>query len=132
MDHEANLREKSAHAGEEPSITIDSSDRRSFMKGTLTAAAATAGGLAASVASAREAQANAPGASKKIAGVVHAHFSSTKQPTLEDVQAVVRQIVGRGGCPTCGLGGIDVRLSLGDPVEIQAGVPVTVLAEKAE
>jgi hypothetical protein len=131
MDHDANVRDKSAHAGEEPSITIESSDRRSFMKGTLTAAAATAGGLAASVASAREAQGNAPEASKKIAGVVHAHFSSTKQPTLEDVQAVVRQIVGRGGCPTCGLGGIDVRLSLGDPVEVQAGVPVTVSAERS-
>jgi hypothetical protein len=49
---------------------------------------------------------------------------------LEDLQAIVGQIVGRGGCPTCGLGGIDLRLTLAEQVEFQSRVPVNVTVER--
>lgn len=38
--------------------------------------------------------------------------------SLETVQSLVAHVVGLAGCRTCGLGGIDLRLS-GDPVEAQ-------------
>jgi hypothetical protein len=49
---------------------------------------------------------------------------------LEDLQGTLRQIVGRAGCPTCGLLGVDVRLHLGDPIEVQSQAPVSVVVER--
>lgn len=142
MAHEEPKDEASASSADVPPEAMESPDRRSFLKGTLTVASAVAaGGLAASVSAAEQAPAEpaqaeqAPAeqpraAAQRISGTVHAHFDSRKQPTLEDLQSALRQIVGRAGCPTCGLGGIDIRLHLSDPVEVQSRVPVSVVVER--
>jgi anaerobic selenocysteine-containing dehydrogenase len=132
MAHEEPKDEASASSADVPPEAMESPDRRSFLKGTLTVASAVAaGGLAASVSAAEQAPAEQPrAAAQRISGTVHAHFDSRKQPTLEDLQSALRQIVGRAGCPTCGLGGIDIRLHLSDPVEVQSRVPVSVVVER--
>jgi hypothetical protein len=133
MGHEEIQPEASVTPADAPAGVSESPDRRSFLKGGFTvAAAAAAGGLAASASAtepAQEAQARAAG--QKLSGVVHAQFSSARPPTLEDVHAVIGNIVNRGGCPRCGLLGIDLRLSAGEPVEIESRVPVKVLVERA-
>jgi len=120
-------------SAEVPPEATECPDRRSFMRGTLTAASAVAaGGLVASAAAAEQGKGEAArGAVQKLTGAVHVHFDSRKQPSLEDLQGTIRQIVGRAGCPTCGLLGIDIRLHLGDPVEIQSRVPVNISVEHA-
>jgi anaerobic selenocysteine-containing dehydrogenase len=131
MAHEGPRDEASVTAADVPPEAVESPDRRSFMKGTLTVASAVAaGGLAASASAAEQAQ-KAEGA-QRISGTVHVHFDSRRPPNLEDLQATIRQIVGRAGCQTCGLGGIDVRLNLADPVEIQSRVPVNVAVERTQ
>jgi anaerobic selenocysteine-containing dehydrogenase len=126
MTHEVPKDEAPATVADVPPEAIESADRRSFMKGTLTAVSAVAaGGLATSVSAA--AQAQAPAA--RITGTVHVLFDARKQPDLEDLHAALRQIVGRAGCPTCGLGGIDVRLNVGDPIEVQTRAPVHVMVQ---
>jgi len=46
-----------------------------------------------------------------------AHVRVDGQVTLDNLKKIVEQVVHLGGCPTCGLLGIDLRLS-GDPVEV--------------
>jgi hypothetical protein len=133
MGHEEIEPEVSVSSADAPAVVSESPDRRSFLKGGFTvAAAAAAGGLAASASATEPAQGAREGAAgQKLSGIVHAQFSSAKPPTLEDVHSVIGSIVNRGGCPRCGLLGIDVRLSAGDPVEIESRVPVKVLIERA-
>ena len=60
--------------------------------------------------------------SQTLNGLVHVRVNEDIK--LEQVQSLVAQIVGMSGCRTCGLMGIDLRLS-GDPVEAKqiAGLP---------
>ena len=46
------------------------------------------------------------------------HVRVTENVTLDNLQQIVAHIVGMTGCRTCGIMGIDLRLS-GDPVELQ-------------
>jgi len=46
------------------------------------------------------------------------HIRVTENVTLEHLQGIVAQIAGLCGCRTCGIMGVDLRLS-GDPVEAQ-------------
>lgn len=50
----------------------------------------------------------------KLQGAVH--IKVKENITLEHLQSIVGNIVGLSGCRTCGLMGVDLRLS-GDPVE---------------
>jgi hypothetical protein len=51
-----------------------------------------------------------------LQGPVHVRVSQTV--TLENLQSIVAHIAGMTGCRTCGLLGVDLRLS-GDPAELQ-------------
>jgi hypothetical protein len=51
-----------------------------------------------------------------LRGIVHVKVS--ENVSLEHLQGIVSSIVGLTGCRTCGILGIDLRLS-GDPVESQ-------------
>ena len=97
----------SAEREEQPVAT----DRRSFLKGTVAVAAVAAGGVVVSQAAAQ------PGGGKgrKLSGVVHVLFDPKKKPTRKDVDQVLERIYKLSGCSKCGLGGIDLRLALGDP-----------------
>ena len=121
----------------------ESSDRRSFMKSTLIAAAAAAvgTGLTGSIAEAaniQEGAAAAPAIGKRKASkLVNVRFPQTA-PTLDDLQKIIAQTVGRYGCPACGLLGIDIRLGLDDivkvgrgitPVQLDAGVQVNAVEQ---
>jgi hypothetical protein len=46
------------------------------------------------------------------------HIQVTENISLGELHALVTQIAGMSGCRTCGIMGIDLRLS-GDPVESQ-------------
>jgi hypothetical protein len=111
-----------------PQITSETdapqAPRRSFMKGTFAAATAVAAGGIASTAG--DANAQEGKAAAKLSSTVHAHFDSRNPPKLADLQKVVAQIVSRSGCPTCGLLGVDLRLTAGDPLPVEVGVPVSV------
>ena len=52
----------------------------------------------------------------ELTGNVHIHV--TENVSLENLHAIVDRIVSVSGCRTCGLIGIDLRLS-GDPVAVQ-------------
>jgi len=51
-----------------------------------------------------------------LQGPVHVRVS--QNVTLENLQAIVVHIAGMTGCRTCGLMGVDLRLT-GDPAELQ-------------
>lgn len=89
-------------------------DRRGFIKGTAAAGTAlVAGGVAAATATSQEKAVD----TAKSHQVMSARFDTKRPPKLEDVHAVLNAMLRRGGCPTCGLGGIDVRLFAADPVQ---------------
>ena len=46
------------------------------------------------------------------------HIRVAENVSLEHLQSILAHIVGMSGCRTCGIMGIDLRLS-GDPVESQ-------------
>lgn len=46
------------------------------------------------------------------------HITVAENVTLEHLQGIVARIAGMTGCRTCGIMGVDLRLS-GDPVESQ-------------
>jgi hypothetical protein len=50
----------------------------------------------------------------KLQGAIH--VTVKENVSLEQLQAIVASIVGHSGCRTCGILGIDLRLS-GEPVE---------------
>jgi hypothetical protein len=52
----------------------------------------------------------------KLQGVIKIHVK--ENVNLEQLHGLIAHIGGLAGCPTCGLLGIDLRLS-GDPVELQ-------------
>jgi len=52
----------------------------------------------------------------QLQGTVHIHVN--ENVTLENLQSIIGRIVGMTGCRTCGLMGVDLRLT-GDPVELQ-------------
>ncbi len=51
-----------------------------------------------------------------LKGTIHVRVS--ENVTLENLHSIINGIVGISGCRTCGLLGVDLRLS-GDPVELQ-------------
>ena len=51
-----------------------------------------------------------------LQGPVHVRVSNNV--TLENLQSIVAHIAGMTGCRTCGLLGVDLRLS-GDPADLQ-------------
>jgi hypothetical protein len=51
-----------------------------------------------------------------LQGKLHIHVN--QNITLENLHAIVAHIAGMSGCRTCGIMGIDLRLT-GDPVELQ-------------
>jgi hypothetical protein len=51
-----------------------------------------------------------------LQGSVHVRVS--QNVTLENLQAIVAHLAGMTGCRTCGLLGVDLRLT-GDPAELQ-------------
>jgi len=120
MTSEETRDQMSADAG-----PVESPQRRTFLKGSLTAAAAVAGasGLAVAVESRGAEQADAPQA-RRPGGSFQLQFSTHKPPQLEDVQKAVAQILGHAGCATCGLLGVDLRLLAGDPIQVETNVPV--------
>jgi hypothetical protein len=66
-----------------------------------------------------------------LQGSVHVRVS--QNVTLENLQAIVGHIAGMTGCRTCGLMGVDLRLT-GDPAELQqvaklAGVQSVIFGE---
>ena len=52
----------------------------------------------------------------ELTGNVHIHVA--ENVSLENLHALVERVVSLSGCRTCGLIGIDLRLS-GDPVAVQ-------------
>jgi hypothetical protein len=133
MAHEEIPIEASVTTADAPGGASESADRRSFLKGAFTvSAAAAAGGLAGSASAAEPAQGKQqPAGGGNFAGIVHVQFSSRNKPNLEDLQSALRQIVGKAGCPTCGLGGIDLRLTAPESVEIESRIPLTVVVDRA-
>lgn len=115
-----NKEEMKEEAALSTEIAEETPDRRTFMKGTLMlATAAVAGGLNISVSGAEPLQ---EGAIKSRANkLVFARFTK-KPPTLDDIQSLVAQIVGRAGCTACGLLGIDLRLGVDPAVKLGRGV----------
>ena len=134
MSKEEMKDEAAAPAAEE---TVGASDRRTFMKSTLLAAATVAvgGGLTSSLAEASEAQEEKM-AVRRATKLVNVRFPRA-QPTLDDLQKLIAQAVGRYGCVACGLLGIDIRFGLGEikvrrvtPVQLDAGVEVNAFEQK--
>jgi len=117
---------------------IEAPQRRTFLKGSLTAAAAAAGasGLVAAVESHGAEQAEAKQARRRGAeqaeapqvrrrgGSYELHFSTRNPPRLEDVHKALAQILNHSECTTCGLMGVDVRLLASEPIQVEANVPV--------
>jgi hypothetical protein len=106
-----------------PAEAAEAGGRRAFIKGTLAAA-----GVAAAVA------VTTPAARAQVGGgffgPVKVNAAFTSPPQLADIQRLIGLIVGQAGCPTCGLLGIELNLTLGE--EVQVGVPnVVVVAGSA-
>jgi hypothetical protein len=102
-------------------------DRRSFLRGSVTAAAAVAGAGMGGLAAASEAgnidQEEAVKTRKPLAAY-QLQFSTSRPPSVEDVHAALARILGHAGCTTCGLLGVDVRLLAVDPIPVETRVPV--------
>lgn len=130
-----NQEESLIPASEVDSESVAASNRRSFIKGTVIAAGTlAASGLAASAEpaiAAEDKQERIAIPSSSLRGIVQVSFSSKTPPKIEDVQSAVAQIAKLNGCVGCGLIGIDLRLKLGDPVQIESRVPVNVTVEKS-
>jgi hypothetical protein len=47
------------------------------------------------------------------------HIRVTENVTLENLAGLIGRIGGMCGCQTCGLMGVDLRITGGDPVELQ-------------
>jgi hypothetical protein len=52
------------------------------------------------------------------------HIRVTENVTLENLQGILAHIVGMTGCRTCGIMGVDLRLT-GDPAESQQIMKLT-------
>ena len=94
---------------EEPSSTVEPSNRRTFIKSTIAGAGAVAAGLAATKGTAKAAQA------RGFKGTVSARFGRGSEPTLPELQAAIAQIVNEYGCKPCGLLGFDIRFTRVNP-----------------
>jgi hypothetical protein len=104
-------------------------DRRAFMTSAVTLA--TVAVAATTAAGAQPAKEEAP-AKVKLQGSVNARFDAKKHPTAKELHATLDRILTLHGCPTCGLGGIDIRFRLGAPVErLEIRGPAEVTLEKA-
>ena len=47
------------------------------------------------------------------------HIRVTENVTLENLAGLIGRIGGMSGCQTCGLMGVDLRITGGDPAELQ-------------
>jgi len=99
-------------------------DRRNFIRNAVlaTGAAATIG--LSNTASAATAT-NEFGSGKLLA----ASFDSKYKLDIYNLRRVVEQLVDIAGCPTCGLVGFDLRLSLDDVIDVKSEIPVNVSLE---
>jgi hypothetical protein len=104
-----------------PERATETGGRRSFLKGTLAAA-----GAAAAVA------VTTPTATAKAmpaGGSTRYNVAFLAQPNLDQVQNAIAQILNHGGCPACGLLGIELNLLIEVEVPIQGNNQVVALAE---
>jgi hypothetical protein len=110
-------------------VASNQADRRTFMTSAVTVA--TAAVAATSAAGAPLEKQDAP-AKVKLQGSVNVRFDVKKHPTAKELHATLDRILTLHGCPTCGLGGIDIRFRLGAPVErLEVKGPAEVTLEKA-
>jgi hypothetical protein len=104
-----------------PEGATETGGRRGFLKAALAGAGAAAA-VAVTTPTANANPMQAGGSTRYNAGfLVH--------PTLPQVQNLIAQILNHGGCPACGLLGIEVFLGLEVQIPIQGNNQVVVLAE---
>ena len=97
---------------------MEQPERRTFLQNAAVAAgavAATAG--MASVAKAEACVTKDGIAAKNTLGI---SFDARKAPDIYELQKVIEQALDLGGCPTCGLVGLDLHLQLDRVLEIDA------------
>ena len=56
-------------------------------------------------------------------------FDSRKQPGIYDIQELIVRTLGRTGCPTCGLVGLDIRLGLDEIIQPDSGLAANAVIE---
>ena len=97
------------------------SKRREFLKAT----GAALGGIAISSIAPIEAQGQQkPGEMARMAAKPGTyHVTVSRDVKLESLQAALKTIVGRSGCVTCGLLGVDILFQEGDPERVEVGGP---------
>lgn len=105
---------KKRKGGDSTSTPVEPSDRRTFIKSTIVGAGAVATGLAAMNVTAEAAQDRGL---RGFKGTVSLHFPTSAQPSLEDLQRAIAQIVTWNGCRACGLVGFDIRFARVNPAE---------------
>ncbi len=108
-------------------------NRRSFIKGAAVAGTGGALGVAATSRAVAKEEAAKKAAQPQI---MTARFDLKRPPKLAEVHAVLDLMLKRGGCTTCGLGGVDVRLLAAGPVErvqkpASVNVPVEITVQPA-
>lgn len=94
-------------------------DRREFLKGAATAAAAGAAVLTTQTVSAAQVK----GSHKKISNI-SLTFDARKTPSRDDIILVLDKIFEQVGCYNCGLSGLDLRLGTEEIMRFDAQVPV--------
>jgi hypothetical protein len=100
--------------------TVESSDRRTFIKNTVLAAGTVAAGsLAAASVSTVSAQdeplqAGTAALARNPVAVLHLNFDRRKPPSVQDIQAILPSIFRLTGCITCGLIGLDLNIGINE------------------
>ncbi|MBI3949646.1 MAG: hypothetical protein HY314_04230 [Acidobacteria bacterium] len=101
--------------------TVESPDRRSFIKGTvMVAGAVAASSLSAAPASAASPQREEPlqgppaAFARQPVAVLQLNFDRRKPPSVQDIQEILPKIFRLTGCVACGLIGLDLRIGIND------------------
>jgi hypothetical protein len=111
--------------------TVESSDRRAFIKGTVMVAGAVAAShLAASSANAAPEPASEPlqgtptaGFARQPVAVMQINFDRRRPPSVQEIQALLPAIFRLTGCVACGLIGLDLRIGINEVLPtLQEGV----------
>jgi hypothetical protein len=104
-----------------PERATETGGRRGFLKAAL----AGAGAAAAVAVTTPTATANP----MQAGGSTRYNVGFLAHPTLPQIQNLIAQILNHGGCPACGLLGIEMFLGLEVQVQIPGNNQVIVLAE---
>ncbi len=112
-------------------------NRRVFLRGAAVAAGAAAAGSLATTAQAQTLYAERLGDPDGIPAVklhpgkatLRLSFDSRKQPGIYDIQELIVRTLGRTGCPTCGLVGLDIRLGLDEIIQPDSGLAANAVIE---